>query len=89
MRNINNNSKIEYTHLFKVNRSDELLNFLLNKINTSRNNVKTILSSRQVLVNGAVITQFNFMLAKDDEVKISKRPIQKEENNNRNIKKEP
>ena len=89
MRNINNNSKIEYTHLFKVNRSDELLNFLLNKMNTSRNNVKTILSSRQVLVNGAVITQFNFMLAKDDEVKISKRPIQKEENNNRNIKREP
>lgn len=90
MRNIkNNNSKIEYTHLFKVNRSDELLNFLLNKMNTSRNNVKTILSSRQVLVNGAVITQFNFMLAKDDEVKISKRPIQKEENNNKNIKREP
>lgn len=81
--------KVEYTHIFKVNRSDELLNFLLNKINTSRNNVKSILSNRQVLVNGAVITQFNFMLAKDDEIKIAKKPIAKEENNNRQIRKEP
>lgn len=81
--------KVEYTHIFKVNRSGELLNFLLNKINTSRNNVKSILSNRQVLVNGAVITQFNFMLAKDDEVKIAKKPIAKEENNNRQIRKEP
>ena len=90
MKNVkNNNVKIEYTHIFKVNRSDELLNFLLNKINTSRNNVKTILSNRQVLVNGAVITQFNFMLAKDDEIKIAKRPVLKEENNNRVVKKEP
>ena len=87
MKNIKNN-KVEYTHLFKVNRSDELLNFLLNKMNTSRNNVKTILSSRQVLVNGAVITQFNFMLAKDDEVKIAKRSIPKEEGNNRVVRKD-
>jgi RluA family pseudouridine synthase len=73
--------KMEYTFQFKVNRSSELLEFLLQKMNTSRNNVKTLLTNRQVLVNGAVVTQYNFMLAKDDEVKISKRPVQATQNN--------
>lgn len=67
--------KIEYTASFKVNHSDELLEFLLKKCNTSRNNVKSLLSNRQVLVNGNVITQFNFALAKDDEVKLAKKPL--------------
>ena len=64
-----------YTAVYKVNRSDELLEFLLRKCNTSRNNVKSLLVRRQVLVNGRVVTQYNFMLAKDDEVKLSKRPV--------------
>ena len=64
-----------YTAIYKVNHSDELLEFLLRKCNTSRNNVKSLLVRRQVLVNGRVVTQYNFMLAKDDEVKLSKRPI--------------
>ena len=64
-----------YTAVYKVNRSDELLAFLLRKCNTSRNNVKSLLSGRQVLVNGSVVTQFDFPLAKDDEVKISKKSV--------------
>ena len=64
-----------YTAVYKVNRSDELLEFLLRKCNTSRNNVKSLLVRRQVLVNGRVVTQYNFVLAKDDEVKLSKKPI--------------
>ena len=64
-----------YTAVYKVNHSDELLEFLLRKCNTSRNNVKSLLVRKQVLVNGRVVTQYNFMLAKDDEVKLSKRPI--------------
>ena len=75
-RNNEKTSKMEYTFQFKVNRSSELLEFLLQKMNTSRNNVKSLLSNRQVLVNGALVTQYNFMLAKDDEVKISKKPVQ-------------
>ena len=70
----------EYTYSFKVNRSSELLEFLLVKLNTSRNNVKSLLTNRQILINGSVVTQYNFMLAKDDEVKISKRPIPKDDN---------
>lgn len=65
-----------YTACYKVNRSDELLEFLLRKCNTSRNNVKSLLARKQVLVNGSVVTQYNFALAKDDEVKISKTPVQ-------------
>lgn len=72
--------KMEYTFQFRVNRSSELLEFLLQKMNTSRNNVKSLLTNRQVLVNGAVVTQYNFMLAKDDEVKISKKPVQSAQN---------
>ncbi len=64
-----------YTATYKVNRSDELLEFLLRKCNTSRNNVKSLLVRKQVLVNGSVVTQYNFVLAKDDEVKISKKPM--------------
>jgi len=70
-----------YTASFKVNRSDELLEFLLRKCNTSRNNVKTLLSNGQILVNGSVVTQYNFALAKDDEVKISKHPVRGEGGN--------
>ena len=64
-----------YTAIYKVNRSDELLEFLLRKCGTSRNNVKSLLVRKQVLVNGSVVTQYNFPLAKDDEVKLSKRPF--------------
>ena len=64
-----------YTAIYKVNRSDELMEFLLRKCGTSRNNVKALLVRRQVLVNGSVVTQYNFPLAKDDEVKLSKKPV--------------
>lgn len=67
---------IAYTASFKVNRSDTLLEFLLRKCNTSRNNVKSLLARRQIVVNGAVATQFDFPLAKDDEVKIAKNSVQ-------------
>ena len=64
-----------YTAVYKVNRSDELLEFLLRKCNTSRNNVKALLARKQVLVNGKVVTQYNFPLAKDDEIKLARKPI--------------
>lgn len=67
--------RLEITAFYKVNHSDELLSFLLSKCKTSRNNVKSLLSNHQVLVNGSPVTQFNFALAKDDEVKIAKKPV--------------
>ena len=64
-----------YTYLFKVPRSAQLLEFLLAKMDLSRNSVKGLLHDRKVLVNGSVETRFDFPLAKDDEVRISKEPV--------------
>jgi len=83
MRNKNNKQidkkdkklSIQYTYQGKVNRSTTLLDFLLSKLNLSRNSVKGILSGHKVLINGTVVTQFNYPLAKDDEVKIAKNSI--------------
>ena len=69
------NGALVYTAIYKVNHSDTLLEFLLRKCGTSRNNVKSLLVRKQVLVNGSLVTQYDFPLAKDDEVKLSKRPI--------------
>ena len=66
---------IQYTYSFKVNRSNELLEFLLSKMDLSRNSIKSLLASNKVLINGTVIRQFNYPLAKDDEVKIAKNPV--------------
>ena len=84
-----NKEKIVYTATFKAKKSEELLSFLLDKMNTSRNNVKNILSNHQVLVNGNVVTQFNFLLGREDEVKISKNPIREDKNNKKEFHKRP
>ena len=81
--------KIIYTQSFKAKKSEELLSFLLEKMNTSRNNVKNILSNHQVLVNGNVVTQFNFMLGREDEVKIAKNPVRDNNKKNGAPKKRP
>lgn len=64
-----------YTAVYKVQRSALLLEFLLFKVKKSRNVVKSLLSERKVLVNGSVVSQFDFPLAKDDEVEIAKEPV--------------
>lgn len=66
--------KYEVTKQYKVNRSSELLTFLLDK-GISRNNAKSLLTKHQVLVNGNVVSQYNLMLVKDDEVKLTKRSV--------------
>ncbi len=79
MRRINNKiekeEKIEYTYKFMVKQTTELLEFLLSKMKTSRNNIKMLLKNHQVLVNGNSVSQFNYILAKEDEVLITKKPV--------------
>lgn len=65
-------TNIIVTATYKVSKREPLLEFLLRKINQSRNNVKRLLSNHQVLVNGVVTTQFDTMLNNEDEVQISK-----------------
>ncbi len=81
--------KIEITKTMKVLKSEELLSFLLSKLNTSRNNVKMLLSNHQILVNGSVVTQYNLILVHDDEVKIAKYPVKEETLKTKKIKQKP
>ena len=67
--------QVACTHTFKVSHSDKLLEFLLRKMQLSRNSVKGLLSDHKVLVNGKMTSQFDYPLAKDDEVKIARNPV--------------
>ena len=73
----NEQEKIEYTHEFQVKRSQELFDFLFEKLGTSRNNIKMLLTKNQISVNGSPTSQYNYMLAKEDIVRISKKPMVK------------
>ena len=68
-----------YTAEYRVERSGVLMEFLLEKCHTSRNNVKSLLSGHFVLVNGSPVSRHDFLLAKDDEVKLSKYPVRGQE----------
>ena len=59
--------------IFKVLDTDELLSFIMKKMNgISRTKAKNILSSGSVSVNNKTVTQHNFQLAPGMEVRIGK-----------------
>ncbi len=63
---------------YKVKEPMPLLEFLLSSLkNQSRNNIKSLLTHRQILIDGAPVTQYDFMLSKDDVVMISPAPVRK------------
>ena len=63
----------------KVNSNVELLAFLLDNFTSmSRNNIKKLLANQQILVNGAAVRQFDFLLAKGDIVSISPYKVRKD-----------
>ncbi len=74
-----NNYSREYKDAkeYQVNAQEELISFLLANVNQSRNAIKGMLTHHYVSVNGAPISQYNFMLEKGDVVLISKKPIYK------------
>lgn len=59
------------TRLFNVKEKGELLAFLLTIPGYSRNNIKSLLSRKQVLVNDVPVSQFDFVIYKGDEIKIT------------------
>lgn len=68
---------------YPVNKNVELLEFLLESLKgQSRNSVKSLLTNHRVSVDGAPISQYNFMLSKGDVVIISKTPIRKKTRSN-------
>lgn len=63
---------------YPVKKECELLSFLLETFSSqSRNSIKSLLGSHRVSVDGAPVTQFNFMLYPGDTVIISNTPIKK------------
>lgn len=69
---MNNPNEKKYNNLvFKVLESDELLPFIMKKMNgISRTKAKNILSSGTVCVDGKSITQHNFLLEPEMKVEI-------------------
>lgn len=63
----------------KVKEEAQLMAFLLAQMpQKSRNNIKSLLRDKQVLVEGKVVTQYNHPLKPDQKVEISGRKAQKE-----------
>jgi 23S rRNA pseudouridine1911/1915/1917 synthase len=57
---------------FKVKEPEELMKFLIVQLpHKNRNNIKTLLKKREVLVDGKAITQFNHLLKPGQKVEIS------------------
>lgn len=55
----------------KVEKRNELMKYLIENLKKqSRNNIKTLLSKEQVLVNGKIVKQFNYLLEPNDIVEI-------------------
>ena len=61
----------------KVKRESELLTYLINDLKYSRNNAKALLSHRLISIDGAPVSQFNFVVYPGDTLIISKNPIKK------------
>lgn len=59
---------------YKVTEEIELLEFLLSNIEgMSKNNIKSLLTNKNILVNGKVITKYNYKLKKGDTISISRK----------------
>lgn len=67
----NSRKQSSKTRVFNVKEKGELLAFLLTIPGYSRNNIKSLLTRKQVLVNDVPISQFDFALYKGDEIKIT------------------
>lgn len=59
-------------HKYEVKENDRLIDFLIKTFpNKSRNNIKTLLSKKLVLIDGAPVSQFDFEVVKGDIIQIS------------------
>ena len=64
---------------FAVKKESELLSYLIDELHYSRNNAKNLLSHHLIAIDGAPISQFNFMIYPGDTLIIAKSPIRKKE----------
>lgn len=68
--------KSKYDKEYVVGKQTTLLEFLLENVkHQSRNNIKSLLSHKKVLVDGVVISQFDYLLHAKQIVRLSSVPI--------------
>lgn len=66
-----NKSKAPQDITLQVNSEGELLKYLLAEIKgKNRNNIKSLLTNKQVIVNGSLVTRYNHLLKPGDEIRI-------------------
>lgn len=59
--------------VFKVEKENELMKFLMEKMpENSRNSIKSLLTNKRILVDGKLESQYNYKLTPGQEVSISK-----------------
>lgn len=68
---VKDNKVVEMT----VRGPSPLLEYLLVNVKQSRNNIKALLKNKKILVDGVVVTQFDYMLRPKQVVSISKYPM--------------
>jgi len=61
--------------MFIVDKEIELLEYLKLNIKGSKNNIKSLLSKRLVLVNGNIVTKYNYLLRVNDKLEIRNNEI--------------
>jgi 23S rRNA pseudouridine1911/1915/1917 synthase len=70
---------INHSNTFQVESKEELMKFLITILpHKNRNNIKTLLRDKQVVVNGEIVTQFNHLLEPGNVVEISNIKLSKE-----------
>ncbi|KOH43215.1 RluA family pseudouridine synthase [Sunxiuqinia dokdonensis] len=68
-------SKKPQTVTFVVKEQEELMKFLIAQLpHKNRNNIKTLLKKRQVLVDGKAISQFNYLLKPGQKIVLDQAP---------------
>lgn len=75
MKNNNTNRKTDES-VYHVTEPTELLTFLINHFKgKSRNAIKSILTHKQVRVNGKSVSQYNYLLKPEDEIFFAKEKV--------------
>lgn len=63
---------------FKVDKDNELMKFLMEKMpQNSRNNIKSLLTQRRVMIDDVIVSQYNAPLKEGQKVSITKTKITK------------
>jgi len=73
------NIKKEKENIFEVKEQQELMSFLITQMPAkNRHNIKTLLGNKQIVVDGKVVTQFNYLLKTGQKVELASDRIAKE-----------